>query len=493
MKTNIIPEPQHTEIKSESAVFTLTRLAEISADGKSERALRSFCAFCEKAFELSFLGTGKESVTLCVNNSVTEKEGYRLTVRENSVLVEGADERGVFWGVQSLCALLFQNDCNLCALTIYDYPKTENRAFMLDCASWFFTPEAVKLFLDAMALNKLNVFHWKLSGDCGFRLELFENYLLSQIGGFRAYTGLGKIPHGGYYSREDTLEILKYAEERFITVIPEIDVPDKVTAAVAAYPFLSCDEKEVSPATSFADTETVLCLGKESTYSFMLSVLEEMREVFPGSYIHLGGERSKKRERSLCPHCEEKRLSLPEQSEDALYSFFFERLLQDTQRLGLKAIVRADGFSLPQGIIADCRTEQEAKTAEEKGLSFLDSSLDLSKPYGVLGVEDCYEHGFKKEKPLFSEAVLPTMNVPDMKKAGVLLFPRLGAFSESVWTNDEEKSFPRFLEKLEDYRRALRFLPFDCAKKSTAFPGAAKKLGGRLRNRLLHTRFTKNS
>ena len=485
MKINIIPEPQQTEVQSENAVFTLTRLAEISADEKSGKALKSFLTFCEKAFELSFLGTGRESVTFCVNGSVREKEGYRLTVRENSILVEGADEAGVFWGAQSLCSLLFQNDRSLCALTIYDYPKTKRRAFMLDCSSWFFTPEAVKLFLDAMAFNKLNVFLWKLSGDCGFRLELFENYLLTQIGGFRAFTGLGKTSHGGYYTREDTFEILRYAKERCITVIPEIDVPDKVTAAVSAYPFLSCDEKQVSPATSFSDTDTVFCLGKESTYDFMFSVIDEMSEVFSGGYIHLGGEKSKKADRSSCPYCEKKRLSsLPEQNENSLYSYFFDRLVCHAQKRKMKAVIRADGFEAPPEAIADCRTKEETAAAEKKGQPRFDCTLDLSKPYSVLSVQDCYEQSYDCEKLFAAGAVLFTQSASDMKKAGVLLFPRLGAFSENVWTKEERKSFPRFCGKLEDYNRALRFIPLDFAKKSTAFPGAVKRFGAQLKKRL---------
>lgn len=481
MKTNIIPEPQHIEIESESPVFKLTRLAEISADNKSEKALASFYRFCKKAFEISFVGTGKESVTLCVRGSVKEKEGYRLTVRENSVLIEGADEAGVFRGVQTLCSLLFQNDCSLCALSVYDYPQTERRAFMLDCSSWFFTPEAVKLFLDAMALNKLNVFHWKLTGDCGWRLELFENYLLTQIGGYRAFTGLGKIPHGGYYTRKDTEDILRYAEERFITVVPEIDVPDRTTAAISAYPFLSCDEKQVSPATDFSDKSAVLCLGKESTYDFMFSVLDEVSEVFKSGLICLGGKKSKKADRRSCPHCEEKRLSLPGQSDEALYSDFFNRLSNHAQKLGMKAVIRADGYENPENTICDCRSEGEIKSAKEKGLLLIDSSLDLSKPYGILSVRDCYEHFRVHENAYAYEAILPTQNASDMKKAGVLLFPRLGAFAESIWTGEKKKNFAHFLEKLDDYNRAVAFLPFDYAKKRTAFPGAIKSLGSKIK------------
>lgn len=462
MKLSVIPEPQKTEVKSTEPVFTLTRLVEISAESGCEKGLNSLLSFLENAFELEPVGTGRESVKLKINPDIREKEGYRLTVETDCAVIEGADEEGVFWGVQTFCSLLFQNERALCALEIYDYPLFLKRAFMLDCASWFFTVDAVKLFLDAMAFHKLNVFHWLLTGDAGWRLELFDNYLLSQIGGYRAFTGLGKVPHGGFYSREDTEEILRYARERCITVIPQINVPDKTTAAISAYPQLSCFEKPVSVATDFGDKKTALCLGKESTYDLIFSVLDEVAAVFDGGIIHLGGERVKKVDRSACPHCREKAASLADRNEGALYSYFLDRAKAHLDSLGCKTIIYQGDFKLPDGAIRDCKTDESVKKAKSEGAVMIDSRLDLSRPFKETGIEECYKRNTdESNQPFAVEAVLHTENVTTMKKAGELLFPRLGAFSESVWTGNEKRDYVHFLEKLNDYHRFIAFLRFD--------------------------------
>lgn len=489
MKISVVPEPQTVEIKTEQPVFTLTRLAEIAADEESKKGLCSMLSFFKKAFEIEPVGTGKESIELKTNKSIPEKEGYWLTVSENRVLIEGADEAGVFWGVQTFCELLFENDRSLCALEIYDYPFIEKRGFMLDCSSWFFTTEAVKLFLDAMAAHKLNVFHWLLTGDAGWRLELFDNYLLTQIGGYRAFTGFGKVPHGGYYSREDTLEIIRYAHERCIAVVPEISLPDRTTAAVAAYPWLNCFEKKVLVATDFGEQKNALCLGKDSSYDFLHSVLEETAGVFSDKVICIGGEKVEKTNRDGCLHCKEKMRELSLQSEDELYEYFFEQEKNYLDSLGVKTVIRAGGLAVPEGAIHDCKTAESVKNAENNGAMLIDSGLELSKSYSLLEVEECYGRETKKTASLFAaEAVLKTENVPTMKKAGELLFPRLGAFSESVWTKKEKRSYPHFLEKLEDYYRMIEFLPFDRPKKRQVFPGAFKKAGESIKQRLKKSR-----
>ncbi len=484
MKISVVPEPQKIEIKTEQPVFTLTRLAEITADAESKKGLCSLLSFLKKAFEIEPLGTGKESVELKIGKDIPEKEGYRLTVSENRAVIEGADEAGIFWGVQTFCTLLFENDCSLCALEIYDWPLIEKRGFMLDCSSWFFTVEAVKLFLDAMAAHKLNVFHWLLTGDAGWRLELFDNFLLAQIGGYRAYTGLGKVPHGGYYSREDTEEIIRYAHERCITVIPEISLPDRTTAAVAAYPQLNCFDKKVLVATDFGEQKNALCLGKESSYDFLYSVLDETAKVFPDKIICIGGEKVEKTNRDGCLHCKEKMRSLSLQNEEELYEYFLDCAKKHLDKLGIKTVIRAGKLTLPGGAIYDCKTAETARIAKNKGAMCIDSSLELSKPYALLGVEECYGKDILKTANLFAvEAVLKTESVPTMKKAGELLFPRLGAFSESVWTKKENRSYPHFLEKLDDYYRLIEFLPFDHAKKKQAFPGVFKKAGENIKRR----------
>lgn len=465
--TDIIPEPQSLKIKGDAVVFSLTRLAEIFGDEKSKNVISYFRDFCSSHFEIEFVGTGKEQISFSVCANLPD-EGYRLAVSENSVKIEGGSEKGVFWGVQSLLWLLIQNDRSICALEIEDFPQTENRGVMLDCASWFFTPEAIKLVLDSMAFHKLDVFHWKLSGDMGWRIELFDNFLLSQIGSERAFTGLGKEPHGGYYSQTDVKDILKYAQERYITVIPELDFPDHTAAAVCAYPSLSCRGTEISVPTRFGDTSACLCLGKDETFDFVFSVLDETIELFGCKYVHIGGEKSQKSPRSSCPHCLKKMAEL-KTDERGLTRDFFERTAAYLEKKEVKAIIRSDEKDLPlQNAVLDVRTESENPDIQK-----LDSFFLLSLPYGELGVQKCYEHEpFSAQ--IMSEAVLNTEHASSMKKVGELLFPRLGAFCENAWTKKENRSFEQFLEKTDSYYAFLNLLGLFASKRKDAFPGRLK-------------------
>ncbi len=475
MTVNIVPEPQKITLGEEKTVFTLTRLAEIEADEKSEKAKAALLNFAEKVFEISFVGTGREIVILKVDPKISQSEGYRLTVSKDCVLVEGADENGVFWGVQSLCALLFQNDRSLSGVVIEDWPAFHYRAFMLDCSSFFFSVEAVKLFLDAMALHKLNVFHWRLTGDQGWRLELFENFLLTQIGAYRAFTELGNVPHGGYYTQSDIGEILAYAHERCISVVPEFDFPDRTAAALCAYPSLGCGEKKVEVATNFKEKNAVLCLGKESTFDFVFSVLDEAAELFGDGVFHLGGGRPVLKARENCHDCGKKAAELSLESTDGLYDYFFERVVSHLEKKKIKAVLSVHGGGCPKGAIVEI-TKADGGERAENALAVLFEAADLSLPHGVLSVRECLEASpklVKEKETLGAVASLYTEAVPSMKKAGKQLFPRLGAFSESVWT--KEKSYSRFLEKLQDYEKLLSTIPFDFEKKSAAFPSKLRE------------------
>lgn len=466
VKTDIIPEPQSIEQKGDFVVFTLTRLAELSCDEKAENAMNYFKEFCLNHFELEFVGTGREQLSFSVVKNLPN-EGYRLTVDENAVKIEGGSESGVFYGIQSLIWLLVENEMALSAVEIEDFPQNEYRGLMLDCASWFFAPESIKLFLDVMALHKLNVFHWKLSGDMGWRLELFDNFLLSQIGSARAFTGLGKVPHSGCYSQADVRDILDYAKKRCITVVPELDFPDHTAAAVCAYPSLSCKGNRTAVPTRFGDTSDCLCLGKDETLDFVFSVLDETVQLFESRCIHIGGERSKKSPRSSCPRCVEKMRALGT-DESGLLKNFYALVADHLEKRGVKVIVRSS--ELP----ADLKTVIfDSRTRPADGALTLDSSVLLSLSHSEMGVRECYEH-----EPFLpsigAEAVLNTEHAPSIKKAEELLFPRLGACCENFWTKKESRSFSRFLEKLDSYYTLLDWFGLFYTKKKSAFPGRVK-------------------
>ena len=194
MNFSVIPEPVRMTIGSEN-VFNLTRLCEVEYDNGSKKAYDALIKFLSDSFSMSLVGTGREKITLKIDESIKENEGYTLTVSKDSVLVCGKDDAGVLYGVQSLKQLLFQGELALPEITIEDCPRFSYRGFMLDCGRYFFTVEAVKVFLEMMALHKLNTFHWHLSEDQGFRAQVLNKLLLTEIGSYRSHTNFNSRKH----------------------------------------------------------------------------------------------------------------------------------------------------------------------------------------------------------------------------------------------------------------------------------------------------------
>ena len=242
MEFHIIPEPAFMSVENGNTVFKLTYLANISFDSDSKKANDSLLSFIKKVFELEPLGTGRESVILSVDGSIGKSEAYNLTVEEDCVRITGADSAGVFYGVQTFIQLLLQGELCLPALSIKDEPQFEYRGFMLDVSRYFFTVEAVKLFLDAMALHKLNRFHIHLTDDQGWRFEVKALPELAKKGSYRPYTimghntGMGEgmemsimddTPEEGYYTQAQLKElefgwkIVKHIKSNAIAVVKD--------------------------------------------------------------------------------------------------------------------------------------------------------------------------------------------------------------------------------------------------------------------------------
>lgn len=493
MNYSIIPQPQKI-ICSEKEVFTLTRLCEIKAEPCLSKSVKSLEKFLSDSFSLSLLGTGKESIILCLDESIREDEGYLLSVKEDCVTVKGRTPAGVFYGVQTLKQMLMQGNLTLTETEIYDYPALSYRGFMLDCGRYFFTKEAVMLFLEIMALHKLNSFHWHLTDDQGWRAQVETQLLLTEIGSYRSHTNWGKTPHSGYYTKEDMKEIVDYAHSLYIKVIPEIDSPGHTVSAIASYPHISCFDRELTVDTKWGIKYDVLCVGKESTFEFMFSVLDELCEIFTDGVFHLGGDEVPTLRWELCPHCQ-KRLKEENLSCTAdLHTYYLNRLASHLKDKGIETVMwndkKKDYMVSPhitwQMWNGDMKEEEIAEEIN-KGRPFINSAsayyyLDL--PYGQVPLEKTYGYnpifegidGDKKHLFKGIEACLWTEFVPTMKKAGYCTFPRLAAFSETAWTEKENKSYPRFKEKLSSYYAHLEAMGLDFAKLNQAQPKNLRKL-----------------
>ena len=277
-----------------------------------------------------------------------QQECYRILSDADGVTITGGSSLGVLHGIQTLIKALpvpepaseaTERRCfALPAGTIFDYPEFPYRAFMLDCGRHFFPADYIKQLIDILALHNLNYFHWHLTEDQGWRLEIKKYPRLTEVGSWRPGTrdpqtdALDGIPVSGFYTQEEAREVVRYAAERGITVIPEIDLPGHTQAALAAYPELGCTGGPYEVATRYGVLDDVLCVGKDETMTFVKDVLTEVMDIFPSEYIHLGGDECPKVRWAECPDCQRKirelglRASGKKTKEELLQSWFSAEL-----------------------------------------------------------------------------------------------------------------------------------------------------------------------
>lgn len=343
----LIPRPVHVE--SYEGSFPLTERCPIVAD-TAEADLRRIAGFLNErlrtaaGFELPVVPAADCPAVRFVATGHLAAEAYRLFSGPQGVRIEYSDPAGAFYGLQTLLQLLPPEiyarsrqrgvSWRIPHVRIEDAPRFAYRGMHLDVCSHFFGPSYVKRYLDLMAMHKLNRFHWHLTEDQGWRLEIKRYPLLTEKGSVRRETVIGSCfsgfydgtPYGGYYTQEEVREIVRYAAERYITVIPEIEMPGHALAAISCYPELSCGlEEHYEPATKWGVFRQVYC-PREETFRFLENVLDEVFDLFPSRVIHIGGDECPKQSWKQCPHCQSliRRLGLKDEYE--LQSYFIRRM-----------------------------------------------------------------------------------------------------------------------------------------------------------------------
>lgn len=265
----------------------------------------------------------KADVKLSVDKSLAEEQ-YRLTIDpKDRIVITGGSAKGVWWGLQSLSQILIESaskaeggQLKLAGLEIEDWPEFAYRGAMLDCCRHFIPFEDVKKYIDIMAYHKLNTFHWHLTEDQGWRIEIKKYPLLTEIGSKREDTLVNHLrekeenrvydghPHSGFYTQEQARELVAYAAARQITVIPEIEMPGHAEAALASYPYLGCRQTGYVTLPVWGIIPEVFCMGRETTFKFFEDVLDEICDIFPGEYIHIGGDECPRDRWKECPDCQ---------------------------------------------------------------------------------------------------------------------------------------------------------------------------------------------
>lgn len=421
-------------------------------------------------------------IELLLNNkNIKGEEAYTININNKNIKISGFTSAGVFYGVQTLRKSLpicnaINNPIVLPAAEIKDAPRFKYRGMMLDCSRHFFSIDFIKKFIDLIALHNMNTFHWHLNDDQGWRIEIKKYPKLVEIGSVRTGTVMGRnsdvddsVKYGGYYTQEQCREIVEYARQRHITVIPEIDMPGHMKAALASYPNLGCTGGPYKVGHNWGVYYDVLCIGNEDTFKFVEGVLDEIIDIFPSRYIHIGGDETPTKRWSECSKCEKimQKEGLPINKLQAYFTNRIEKYLNSKGRsiIGWDEIL--DGDINKSATIMSWRGiepgEKGAKMGHDVIMSptsycyfdYAQTKEQYSEPLTqvhALDVEQVYSldpapktmSEESKKHILGVQANLWTEYISNPNLATYMLLPRMAALSEVQWTSPAQKDFKQF-------------------------------------------------
>jgi hexosaminidase len=446
------------------------------------------------------LAAGKVKGMVFLKDNTLAPEAYTILVSPGNAVVRASGLNGVLYALQTLRQMLpaaiygsgaaEKEKWVLPCCEIRDEPRFAWRGMHLDSSRHFWSVDEVKRYLDVMAMYKLNRFHWHLTDDQGWRIEIRAYPLLSQVACWREGTMVGRdfssndgIRYGGFYTQDEIRDVVAYAAERGITVVPEIDLPGHMLAAMSAYPELGCTGGPYAAWTIWGVSDQVLCVGKESTFRFLEGVLSEVAELFPGEYIHIGGDECPKTEWKKCPDCQAliHRLGLKDDgrftAEQYLQNYVTKRIQDFLATKGKKVIgwdEILEGELAPGATVMSWRGTAGAKQAAAHGFDailtptshcyfdYLQSEDRDAEPLGFNGIvtlEKIYSFdpldGIAPEQAhhiLGVQANLWTEYISTPEHLEYMLLPRLLALSEVQWCQDGKRDPGRFLQSLRDYQ-----------------------------------------
>ncbi len=495
-QTNTIIVPRPMEATAVKGAYTVTAKTVVAAtDAELVRPAELFVAYVEKDLgaKLDVEQAEKGGIVLSLDKSLATEE-YTLHISSKGIKIVGGTPAAVFYGLQSLRQLVSAGEATkkgikLEGIAIKDKPLLGHRGAMLDVGRHFFTVAEVKRFIDIAAMHKLNIFHWHLTEDQGWRIEIKKYPNLIKVGSMRKETIIGRnsisktydgTPHGGYYTQKEIKDIIAYAAERYIEVIPEIDMPGHMVAALASYPHLGCRDEKFEVRIRWGISKDVLCVGKESSFEFIEGVLSEVISLFPSKYIHIGGDECPRHRWKECPHCQKRIQEEGLKDENELQSYFMhrvEKFLAKHNRviIGWDEIIygginksatimlwndrnRSKVISLGNDVILTPKYfcymdyyQTKRPFCNKEGLLFRDNRiLTLRKAHSLNPYEGLQPSEYGRIKGV--QANLWTEYVADFDRAQVKLLPRLAATAEVGWTIGE-RNFDDFARRLEYLRR----------------------------------------
>ncbi|WFE85486.1 glycoside hydrolase family 20 protein [Parabacteroides chongii] len=449
---------------------------------------------------------GSKPIHLSIDKSISNPEGYRLTVTPEGIELAGASEAGVFYGIQtlrkSIPAVAEGMNIELPSVTINDYPRFAYRGMHLDVSRHFFTVDSIKKYIDILALHNMNTFHWHLTDDQGWRIEIKKYPELTKIGSQRKQTVIGHNtgeydgkPYGGFYTQDEIRDVIAYAQQRFITIIPEIDLPGHQQAALATYPELGCTGGPYDVWQQWGISDDVICAGNPKSMQFLEDVLSEVIDLFPSEYIHVGGDECPKVRWKTCPKCQarikaegikgDKKHSAEEYLQSSIISQM-EKFVESKGRhiIGWDEIL--EGGLAPNATVMSWRGvdggieaakqhhnvimtpntylyfDYYQSTDTENEPMAIGGYLPLERVYSLeptAGIPDEY-----KKYVIGVQANLWTEYIPTFSQVEYMVMPRMAALAEVQWTDPSKKEYQSFLPRLVRMTKLYDRLGYNYAK-----------------------------
>ena len=510
---NIIPRPQQVNV-SNDAPFTLSAKTVISLGTNRQNMKRNanmLASYIEQATGIRpAVGKSKNgtAIVLTIDKTIANAEGYKLDADAKQIRIAGASAAGVFYGIQTLRKSLplvngKASKVSIPAVHIADAPRFAYRGTHLDVSRHFVTADSVRQFIDMLALHNINRFHWHLTDDQGWRIEIKKYPLLTQIGSKRAQTVIGHNsgkydgkPYSGFYTQKQIRDIVKYAADRYITIVPEIDLPGHMQAALAAYPDMGCTGGPYEVWQKWGVSDNVLCAGNDKTLTFIDNVLKEITKLFPSKYIHVGGDECPKTQWQKCPKCQAriKALNLEAKdghsAEERLQSYIITHASNYLKSLGRNTIGwdeileggLAEGATVmswrgESGGIAAAKQHHDVVMTPNSYLYFdyyqsLDKANEPLAIGGYLPLETVYSYEPMPKELTADEARhiigvqanIWTEYMPTFKQMQYMALPRLAALSEVQWSQPALKDYTSFTNRLTEFTHLYDRLGYNYAK-----------------------------
>ncbi len=497
---SIIPQPSKVTIKGGEFVINKDCSLLFDQNNSDLSGIAGlFNDYLKNLYGFSLLqSVGSSSIKLVISDKVgLGNEGYTIEMDGKKATITSSTPAGIFYGVQSFKQLLpvkpEAGNLAIPVVEIEDQPTFSWRGNMLDVGRHFFPVSFIKKYIDILAMYKINVFHWHLTEDQGWRIEIKKYPKLTEVSHWREQTVVGHARdskeydgrgYGGFYTQEQIKEIVKYAAERYITVVPEIEMPGHTSAVLAAYPNLGCTGGPYKVQEIWGVHGDVYCAGNEETFKFLEDVLDEVCELFPSEFIHIGGDECPKGAWEECPKCQKRIKEEGLADEHELQSYFIKRMEKYLDNKGRRLIgwdEILEGGLPPKATVMSWRGEkggiEAAKQHHDVVMSptthlyfdYYQSEDRDNEPLaigGFLPLEKVYSYNplpeelsaEEKKHVLGAQANVWTEYIPSTSHAEYMLLPRLCALSELTWTPAELKNFEDFQKRMEKHYSRLEAL-----------------------------------